>query len=65
LEAADKVQPVDSSTDDTVVSVSAGEQWRTQKFSKEGASAAYFSNFTAWLMAIMLCIAVRNMQQKV
>jgi hypothetical protein len=40
-------------------------QWRTQKFSKEGASAAYFSNFTAWLMAIMLCTAVRNMQQKV
>jgi hypothetical protein len=26
-------------------------QWRTQKFSKEGASAAYFGNFTAWLMA--------------
>jgi hypothetical protein len=25
-------------------------QWRTQKFSKEGALAAYFSNFTAWLM---------------
>jgi hypothetical protein len=41
------------------------QQWRTQKFSKEGASAAYFSNFTAWLMAIMLCTAVRNMQQKV
>jgi hypothetical protein len=40
-------------------------QWRMQKFSKEGASAAYFSNFTAWLMAIMLCTAVRNMQQKV
>jgi hypothetical protein len=44
---------------------SAAAQWRTQKFSKEGASAAYFSNFTAWLMAIMLCTAVRNMQQKV
>jgi hypothetical protein len=29
---------------------------RTQKFSKEGASAAYFSNFTAWLMAIMLYV---------
>jgi hypothetical protein len=42
-----------------------GDQWRTQKFSKEGASAAYFSNFTAWLMAIMLCTTVRNMQQKV
>jgi hypothetical protein len=42
-----------------------GFQWRKQKFSKEGASAAYFSNFTAWLMAIMLCTAVRNMQQKV
>jgi hypothetical protein len=44
---------------------SACSQWRTQKFSKEGASAAYFSNFTAWLMAIMLFTAVRNMQQKV